>query len=156
MTTVGTKCTQPGCDGVIEGGYCNVCGLAEPSAPVASGAAAGGASSGGSRTSGRTSSSTSGGSAPTRSRPTPPSSSRASRGSLGAGLIEIPPVPARDPATAVLANPQVPESKRFCGACERPVGRGKDGRPGLTDGYCPNCGTQFSFTPKLVPGEMVA
>ena len=54
------------------------------------------------------------------------------------------------------ANPQVPESKRFCGVCERPVGRGRDGRPGLADGYCPHCGTQFSFTPKLAPGELVA
>ena len=32
MTALDTRCTQPGCDGVIEGGYCNVCGLAEASA----------------------------------------------------------------------------------------------------------------------------
>jgi serine/threonine-protein kinase PknG len=75
---------------------------------------------------------------------------------LGAGLIEIPPVPARDPATAVLTDPQVPENKRFCGVCERPVGRGRDGRPGLADGYCPNCGSRFSFSPKLRKGELVA
>jgi serine/threonine-protein kinase PknG len=102
--------------------------------------------------------STGSGSAPSGSgtRRTRSSGSRASRGSLGAGLIEIPPVPARDPASAVLANPQVPESKRFCGACERPVGRGRDGRPGLAEGYCPHCGAQFSFTPKLAPGELVA
>jgi len=56
----------------------------------------------------------------------------------------------------VQASPQVPENKRFCSVCERPVGRGRDGRPGLADGYCPHCGTQFSFTPKLVPGELVA
>jgi serine/threonine-protein kinase PknG len=70
--------------------------------------------------------------------------------------VEIPPVPARDPASAVLASPQVAESKRFCGACERPVGRGRDGQPGLVEGFCPHCGTAFSFAPKLEPGEMVA
>jgi serine/threonine-protein kinase PknG len=83
-------------------------------------------------------------------------SSRSSRGHLGAGLVEIPPVPAGDPAAAVLANPLVAESKRFCGACDRPVGRSRDGRPGLAEGYCPNCGTRFSFAPKLERGEMVA
>jgi serine/threonine-protein kinase PknG len=140
MTTVGTKCTQPGCTGTIEGGYCNVCGLAE-----ASGASRSSVSTG--------SRGTPSGSGTRRTRST---GSRASRGSLGAGLIEIPPVPARDPASAVLANPQVAESKRFCGTCERPVGRGRDGRPGLADGFCPHCGTQFSFTPKLAPGELVA
>jgi serine/threonine-protein kinase PknG len=65
-------------------------------------------------------------------------------------------VPYRDPATAVLTNPQVPESRRFCGVCEQPVGRSRDGRPGLAEGYCAKCGTKFSFSPKLVTGEMVA
>jgi len=70
--------------------------------------------------------------------------------------VEIPPVPARDPASALLANPQVAENKRFCGACDRPVGRGKDGQPGLVEGFCPHCGTPFSFAPRLEPGELVA
>ena len=65
-------------------------------------------------------------------------------------------MPARDPASAVLTNPQVPESKRFCGTCERPVGRGRGGKPGLTEGFCPHCGAQFSFAPKLERAEMVA
>jgi serine/threonine-protein kinase PknG len=65
-------------------------------------------------------------------------------------------VPARDPAAAVLKNPVVAESKRFCGVCDRPVGRGKDGQPGLTEGFCANCGTPFSFAPKLEQGELVA
>ena len=65
-------------------------------------------------------------------------------------------MPYRDPSTAVLADPQVPESRRYCGNCEQPVGRGRDGRPGLTDGFCRNCGTQFSFSPKLHAGDLVA
>jgi serine/threonine-protein kinase PknG len=55
----------------------------------------------------------------------------------------------------VLADPQVPEAKRYCSSCDQPVGRGRDGRPGLAEGFCRNCGTQFSFSPKLEPGELV-
>src|SRR5262249_27681045 len=32
----------------------------------------------------------------------------------------------------------------------------RDGRPGLAEGFCRNCGTRFSFSPKLEPGELVA
>jgi serine/threonine-protein kinase PknG len=70
--------------------------------------------------------------------------------------VDIPPVPYRDPASAILADPQVPENRRFCGSCEQPVGRGRDGRVGVTEGFCRNCGTRFSFTPKLKPGDLVA
>jgi serine/threonine-protein kinase PknG len=50
---------------------------------------------------------------------------------------------------------EVPESKRFCLRCGQPVGRGKDGKPGLTKGFCPRCGTSYMFTPPLVRGELV-
>jgi serine/threonine-protein kinase PknG len=56
----------------------------------------------------------------------------------------------------VLTDPRVPENKRFCGGCDQPVGRGRDGQPGLSEGFCRNCGTQFSFRPKLQAGELVA
>jgi len=56
----------------------------------------------------------------------------------------------------VLTDPQVAESKRFCGTCERPVGRGRGGKPGRTEGFCPHCGAPFSFAPKLERGELVA
>jgi serine/threonine-protein kinase PknG len=153
MTTPALKCTQPGCDGTIDGGYCDVCGVAAKPAPPP---ATGSGRAGGSGSSGSTPGSVGTGSGTRRSRSGATRSSRSSRGSLGAGLIEIPPVPARDPATAVLANPRVPENKRFCGVCERPVGRGRDGRPGLAEGFCPNCGSRFSFSPRLVRGELVA
>ncbi len=68
----------------------------------------------------------------------------------------MPPVPALDPAAAVLADPRVPESRRFCGNCGQAVGQSRDGRPGMTEGFCPNCRTRYSFSPKLVPGELVA
>ncbi|MFI1912436.1 tetratricopeptide repeat protein [Nocardia sp. NPDC020380] len=81
---------------------------------------------------------------------------RSSRGRLGAGLVSIPQVPYRDPSTAVMSDPQVPERERFCSNCGQPVGRGKDNAPGRTEGFCKQCGTAYSFTPKLVPGDLVA
>ncbi len=134
-----TTCAQPGCGGTIQDGYCDTCGLAA-AAPVPASSASSAASG-------------SGQSSRSRSRRT---SGRSARGRLGAGLVEIPPVPYRDPASAVLANPQVPENKRYCSGCDQPVGRDWDGRPGLTEGFCRNCGTRFSFSPKLEPGEEVA
>jgi len=64
-------------------------------------------------------------------------------------------VPLRDPASAVLKDPKVPESQRFCGNCGEPAGRGHDGRPGRTEGFCPKCRTKYSFVPRLQPGEVV-
>ena len=140
------SCTQPGCGGTIDGGYCTVCGMAAASAPVPV------TTADRDRGSFPVSAGT-GGSAGTRG--THGSTGRSSRGNLGAGLVEIPPVPAHDPASAILADPQVPESRRFCPSCERPVGRSGDGRPGLADGFCRNCGTPFSFSPKLQAGDLL-
>jgi serine/threonine-protein kinase PknG len=95
-----------------------------------------------------------------------PMTGRGSRGSrsrskstsarrIGAGLVEVPRVPYRDPASAVMANPEVPEGKRFCGNCQQPVGRGTDGAPGSPEGRCENCGTAFSFRAKLRAGDVV-
>ena len=154
MTTAMVRCTQPGCDGMIEDGYCNTCGLAAPAA--SSGPSGPSGSTGSGSASAATSGSSSGASGSTRSRARGRGSSRSARGRLGAGLVDIPPVPYRDPASAVLADPQVPEAKRYCSSCDQPVGRGRDGHPGLAEGFCRNCGTQFSFSPKLDPGELVA
>ncbi|MDF0529805.1 tetratricopeptide repeat protein [Tsukamurella sp. 8F] len=77
------------------------------------------------------------------------------RGLLGAGLVEVPRVPYRDPQSAVLADPKVPESRRFCSKCGAEVGRARDGSPGRTEGFCPACRNPFSFSPKLAPGEVV-
>jgi serine/threonine-protein kinase PknG len=77
------------------------------------------------------------------------------RGRLGANLVAMPPVPLRNPATAVLADPQVPESQRFCSECRQPVGRSRDGQPGRTEGFCPRDRTPYSFTPRLAVGDLV-
>jgi len=143
-----TACAQPGCAGTIEDGYCGVCGIAaatpvsHPPQPQAAAAPA--------------LASTSVPVPVSRATRGPGSSAgRSVRGHLGAGLVDVPPVPARDPAGAVLKDPQVAESNRFCGKCGQPVGRGHDGTPGRTEGFCRNCGARFSFRPKLETGELV-
>ncbi|MTJ62733.1 protein kinase [Nocardia seriolae] len=78
-----------------------------------------------------------------------------SRGRLGAGMVKVPSVPRRDPAEAVLTNPEVPEHHRDCGKCGRPVGRSRNGQPGRPEGFCAHCGTRFSFTPKLSRTDVV-
>jgi serine/threonine-protein kinase PknG len=82
--------------------------------------------------------------------------SGSSRRRIGAGLVEIAPEPAADPADAIMADAVVPESSRYCSSCDAPVGRGRDDRPGRTEGFCPKCGTRFSFTPSLGAGDLVA
>ncbi|AMY17512.1 MULTISPECIES: serine/threonine-protein kinase [Nocardiaceae] len=79
-----------------------------------------------------------------------------SRRRLGGGLVELPRIPEVDPATAIMSDPRVPESKRFCWKCAAPVGRSVDGRPANPTGDCTRCGTHFDFAPLLDPGEMVA
>ncbi|MFJ5560379.1 tetratricopeptide repeat protein [Streptomyces sp. NPDC093250] len=80
-----------------------------------------------------------------------------SRGRLGAGLVQVPPIPRPDPRTMVPDNPEVPERKRFCSRsdCGAPVGRARSGRPGRTEGFCTKCGHPYSFVPKLRCGDVV-
>ncbi|MDR7275868.1 serine/threonine-protein kinase [Catenuloplanes atrovinosus] len=133
------SCRRPACPGRYSpDGYCDECGHKAPTGvtelPPTSAATGGSARTRGSA-SGR--------------------SGRSGRGRLGAGLVEIARVPPRDPATAVMADPVVAEPRRFCLSCDKPVGRGRDGRPGRTEGFCPHCGTAFSFLPRLGAGDLV-
>jgi serine/threonine-protein kinase PknG len=75
---------------------------------------------------------------------------------LGGGLVEIPRVPAQDPLEALMTNPVVAESKRFCWNCGRPVGRSSPDGRALSEGWCPHCGSAYSFLPQLSPGDIVA
>ncbi|MFI9340042.1 tetratricopeptide repeat protein [Streptomyces sp. NPDC052773] len=84
-------------------------------------------------------------------------SASSGRGRLGAGLVQVPAVPRPDPRAMVLANPEVPERKRFCSRadCGAPVGRSRGDRPGRTEGFCTKCGHPYSFVPKLRAGDIV-
>ncbi|ALR13283.1 serine/threonine protein kinase [Mycobacteroides saopaulense] len=75
---------------------------------------------------------------------------------LGGGLVEIPRVPEIDPLAALMTNPVVEESKRFCWNCGKPVGRSSPDGPAQSEGTCPACGSSFSFLPQLNPGDVIA
>jgi serine/threonine-protein kinase PknG len=156
----GSACPRANCAGTLdEDGFCDTCGLeaSAGSTPVSPAPADLDPSST------RTSSTRTGSVATSWTQPTGAvttssrrgSSRSTNRGLLGAGLVEIPRVPYRDPNSAVMANPQVPEAKRFCSNCGEKVGRGRDGNPGRPEGFCTKCGNRFSFTPKLSPGEVL-
>ncbi|KJF23307.1 serine/threonine protein kinase [Rhodococcus sp. AD45-ID] len=75
---------------------------------------------------------------------------------LGGGLVEVPPVPHVDPASAVMSDATVPERKRFCWKCGEPVGRKAAGTSARQSGVCPKCGSTFDFRPLLEEGELVS
>ncbi|MFF9812105.1 tetratricopeptide repeat protein [Streptomyces sp. NPDC014006] len=164
--------------------YCDTCGLAPVVSPtgmvgsVPTGLTAGGrgskGSSGTSARSSRTSSQSSksrrsvsgrlsrslsgkstGRSVSVRSSGSGAASSGRSR--LGAGLVQVPPIPRPDPRAMVLNDAEVPERKRFCSRsdCGAPVGRARGDRPGRTEGFCTKCGHPYSFVPKLKAGDVV-
>ncbi|MEJ3748398.1 tetratricopeptide repeat protein [Actinomycetes bacterium KLBMP 9797] len=141
------RCVRADCSGSYGAeGYCDECGRKRPAAPLAAAPSVATAASVPSIATVSAGSVRTGGSR--RSRST-------GRGGLGAGLIELPRVPLRDPATAVMADPKVAEARRFCPQCDAPVGRGKDGKPGRVEGFCPKCGNPFSFLPRLNAGDLV-
>ena len=164
MTGPDAACSRPGCPGTIDDGYCDTCGLAVgPAVVAAPGTAAAVGAGQPPRTGGP-----SFGPATARGAPLTASGSRrfsrrasrrtgsSARSRIGAGLVEVPPVPATDPASALLKDPQVAEEKRFCATCGEKVGRAFGDRPGRVEGFCPRDGTRFSFAPKLGPGDLVA
>ena len=121
------NCREPDCGGEIGAdGFCQECGLksragtngSAPTSPrVATGAAA---------VSKRSSSRT----------------TKVARPRLGAGLVEIAPVPQPGPAGRGPRPTRTSrEERRLCSNpdCGQPVGRAKDGQPGRTEGFCPGC-----------------
>jgi serine/threonine-protein kinase PknG len=148
-------CTQPGCTGTIEDGYCGVCGMAAGgAAPTA--AATGGSTrtaTGSSRTgSGKTPMTRSSRSASSRSaRSTRSGSTRSGRSAstrgLGSRPLARPALPPLDPMAALVPG-VVPERKRYCSNCDVALKR--------DSGFCPKCGQEYSFIPALKEGDLVA
>ncbi|MEV0644340.1 tetratricopeptide repeat protein [Phytomonospora sp. NPDC050363] len=154
-------CVHPGCRGAYEAdGYCNECGRARPGggapspvpanayAPTAATNAPTAVTSVPSRPFSAPITAAMTGSMSTRTRGT-----RSTRS--GSREIEIPWVAPRNPADVIPDNPVVPEAHRFCHKCEKQVGRGRDNKPGRTEGFCPHCRTPFSFVPSLRSGDVV-
>jgi serine/threonine-protein kinase PknG len=181
MTT--QACAEPGCTGTIEDGYCDVCGAPAGGNPAGEQLAAVAASwgpddgttvrSSGSSpdamvqpSTGRTSSSrlastalgsaraASSGTRQTRRVGTGSTRLRGHR--LGAGLTTVPHTPVADPMQAVMATPELAESKRYCPTCGQPVGRSREGVPGRIAGFCGHCGARYDFAPALEAGDLLA
>jgi serine/threonine-protein kinase PknG len=155
-------CTRTGCNGNIDEGYCDSCGMAALKsqsaldiavAATASSKSARKNSSQSLKTTPNSGSMTTGtGSSPTgnRSRGTrrsAPTIAKSSRRQLGAGLVSIPELPSTAPELSVLAEAKVPENKRFCAGCNQQAKRDK--------GFCTKCGQKYNFIPSLQAGDVV-
>jgi serine/threonine-protein kinase PknG len=163
----GTPCAQPGCPGTIADGYCDVCGSpATEVGTIEEPGAAGSTAGTGPELSTRSAASSNiastalgslrakaAGSVATRRTS---GSQRLRSARLGGGITTVKPLPQIDAEKALIDNPSVPESKRFCPKCGEPVGRGREGQPGRSSGFCPKCRHPFSFDPKLRAGDLVA
>ncbi len=176
-------CTEPGCSGSYEDGYCNICGSPENAPtftaayPGAESAATGGPSTptpvgsehaevtpapAGPAVGAAPARAVAGGGGQVRAsaRRRIRTTRRARTSQLGMGLTQVPPVPYVDPASQIMQDAQLPEEKRVCPNCGAPVGRAVEGTDGpaegRTEGFCPQCRSPYSFTPKLQPGDKVA
>src|SRR5262249_33610633 len=148
------RCQYAGCSGAIDDGFCDVCGRPPAGAGSHITADTGstytanrGTSGSSSSTSGQLMSSRSSRSRSRTARTRGTSTRR--RAGLGAGLLELPAVPALDPLQAILPDQRVPERKRFCPVEECGA------RLSYEEGYCPNCGQAYSFKPSLAAGDVV-
>jgi serine/threonine-protein kinase PknG len=151
----GGRCRRQGCSGIIEDGYCNLCGHAEAKSPAAASAESsrvaqdptrGSQSIPSAITTGTGSSPMTRGSA--GSRRSNRSTSRTSRKQLGAGLITLPDLPSIEPERAIMLDPKVPERKRFCARCDTPLKR--------EAGFCGKCGLKYNFIPSLKAADVLA
>jgi serine/threonine-protein kinase PknG len=145
-------CTRNSCNGIIEDGYCNVCGLAGVKSLENSQKSSSNLNSNLSSSIRSASVTTGTGSSPLTnrskgSRLSNSTSRTSSRRQLGAGLISIPELPSTEPEKAIIPDPKVPENKRFCSSCNNGLKREK--------GFCSKCGQKYSFIPSLNPGDLV-
>jgi serine/threonine-protein kinase PknG len=155
-------CTRNNCNGSIDDGYCDTCGMAvlksqseldlvlaattsNKPAPTSSQSLKTAPNS--AAVTGTGSSPTSHRSARSGTRRSTPTIGKTSRRQLGAGLISIPELPSTDPELGILAEPKVPENKRFCAGCNQAVKRDK--------GFCTKCGQKYNFIPSLAPGDVL-
>ncbi len=143
----GESCKRQGCTGIIEDGYCNVCGLAAVKSNELN------VVKHSQRTKPSTSITTGTGSSPLTnrskgSRRASHGSARSSRKQLGAGLVSVPELPSTEPEKAIMVEAKVPDNKRYCSNCNNSLRREK--------GFCPKCGQKYSFIATLHPGDLVA
>ncbi|MEI5098291.1 tetratricopeptide repeat protein [Streptomyces sp. PmtG] len=146
----GTACVRADCQGgsIMVTGFCDTClrraVAPDPPAPDASGPDTGesGAPTG------------TGEAAEGARRPSGPTAGELDRD----GLLVLPHLPAPEPSEAADTAARPPTGGRRCGVdnCAGTIGVSYDGGPAPDHGYCPGCGTEYSFHPKLSPGDRIA
>ncbi|MFD9903419.1 tetratricopeptide repeat protein [Streptomyces sp. NPDC059063] len=74
------------------------------------------------------------------------------------GLLVLPHLPSPEPSEAADTTARPPTGGRRCGVdnCPGTIGISYDGGSAPDHGYCPGCGTEYSFHPKLRPGDQLA
>ncbi|WP_328913394.1 MULTISPECIES: tetratricopeptide repeat protein [unclassified Streptomyces] len=73
------------------------------------------------------------------------------------GLVQLPDIPEPALAEIVRTTARPPDGGRRCGVekCAGTIGVAYDGGPVPDHGFCPVCGTPYSFRPQLRPGDEV-
>ncbi|MFJ4688079.1 tetratricopeptide repeat protein [Streptomyces sp. NPDC088789] len=177
MTTTAPACVRPGCQGLIMGtGFCDTCGRrpaapVPPAAPLAPATPSAPAPPGAVRRPARRSTPTvpavpttpTSPTVPiTPSPPADPSTPSTPAAPLADeldrdGLLVLPSLPSPDLADAVRPAARLPTNGRPCGKdnCPGIIGLSYDGGPAPDHGFCPECGTEYSFRPQLRPGDVV-
>ncbi|MCX5397209.1 tetratricopeptide repeat protein [Streptomyces sp. NBC_00102] len=138
----GTDCVRGDCRGgrIMVTGFCDTC-FRRPAAPAARPARPA--------------------EVPARPAEPPASAPRPVPPPVGAldrdGLLVLPYLPAPPPSEAVRTEARPPSGGRRCGVdnCAGTIGISYDGGPAPDHGFCPQCGTAYSFLPKLRPGDRV-
>ncbi|MFF3849840.1 tetratricopeptide repeat protein [Streptomyces sp. NPDC002328] len=141
MTFSSTPCPRSGCAGggrITVTGFCDTCGrrppgAARPARPVPARPV--------------------GGSGESPRRPAGPAGVTLDND----GLLLLPDVPSPAPAEAATTTASPPSGGRRCGVddCPGTIGVAYPGGPALAHGYCPRCGREYSFEPRLSPGDRV-
>lgn len=148
MTAAGAPCPHHPCPGTIRAsGYCGTCHRHPSTAPGAARKGAGPAAVPGPRAAPPDVG------APAAARPPAPA------GALDRdGLVQLPSIPRPADEDVVRSTVHRPEGGRRCGVpyCPGTIGLSYDDGPAPDEGFCPVCGTRYSFRPQLGPGDVVA
>ena len=96
-----------------------------------------------------------GGRVPAGAPPRWPAAGPGAPGWASASSTSPPSRPATPPRRSC-RSPRCPRTSASAPSAASPVGRSRNDRPGRTEGFCRQCRTQFSFTPKLAAGDLVA
>jgi serine/threonine-protein kinase PknG len=136
MRSAATPCGRPDCRGghIMETGFCDTCYRRPSREPLSVSAPA----------------------PPPPERPSQPTAPPAARLD-GDGLLVLPFVPSPPPRDVVSRTARLPAGGRRCGVdnCVATIGVAHDGGPALDHGFCPRCGREYSFAPRLRPDDLV-